>query len=549
VPRQNLTVRVLRQDPDGHEEPHYETYTVPKREKMSLLEVLEEIYLIDPSLTFSYSCRTGKCGSCTVRLNGTPVLACRHAVEGDGELTVEPIGSFPVYKDLLVDRDRFKERIRQSLPHHEPSRGSKHQTEGVLSESLIPYQSLTNCLGCLSCDSICPVLKAAPDRYLGPATTAVIAGPGPRLQNHQGEAIGVPVGASIEYCSFCLNCERACPYDIPFDRLNAVAKEAYFTKRGWPLHDEVLGRIGTLGKALSLVPGATRIQRSRIAKVLMEQILDFDQHIELPPFKSDDWLGQHRPSLEKGGRRVAFFVGCFARHIDPDLGRATIEVLEHNHVSVKIPQQQCCGMPFLSKGKLDNVKKMAEHNLRILHSLVEEQYDIIATCTSCSWMLKRGYPEALGLEEARDVAAKTYDLGEYLLGMRNAGELDTGFKPVNLSLAYHSPCHLKSQNIGHPFLDILMSIPNLKLNDATKDCCGLSGTYGFKRNKYDIATAVGQDLFEGIRASEALSVISECGMCRTQIAHGTGLSTSHPVNILHKAYFGEDDHLARPARN
>jgi glycerol-3-phosphate dehydrogenase subunit C len=98
----------------------------------------------------------------------------------------------------------------------------------------------------------------------------------------------------------------------------------------------------------------------------MEQLLDFDQHIPLPPFKSDNWLRGHRPTSDEGGRRVAFFVGCFARYIDPDIARATIEVLEHNHVSVTIPQQQCCGMPFLSKGKLDNVRKMAEHNLKTL---------------------------------------------------------------------------------------------------------------------------------------------------------------------------------------
>jgi glycerol-3-phosphate dehydrogenase subunit C len=164
-------------------------------------------------------------------------------------------------------------------------------------------------------------------------------------------------------------------------------------------------------------------------------------------------------------------------------------------------------------------------------------------------MLKRGYSEALRFEDAQDVAAKTYDLGEYLLGMRNTGVLDTGLKHVNLSMAYHTPCHLKSQDIGQPFLEILGSIPNLALNDATKACCGLSGTYGFKRSKYDIAMAVGQDLFDSIRASEAVRVISECGMCRTQITHGTGLSTSHPVNILHEAYFGEDARLIQSARN
>ncbi len=535
-----LSVKVLRYDPSEGETPHYATYTVSRRETMSLLEVLEEIYLQDPTLTFSYSCRTGKCGTCTVRLDGKPVLACRQPVEDKTELVVEPIASFPVYKDLLVDRDRFNVSVRESLPDRETSQKPKAESRAAIRESVIPYQALTNCNSCLSCDSLCPVRKAVPDLYPGPATTAMIAGPGSRTLSSRGESVGAPVGSSIDYCAFCLNCDDACPWDVPFHRLNAVAKQAYLTERGWDLHDEITGRIGELGKIMSHVPGAGAIQRSEIAKALMEWFLDFDRHIELPPFKRDLWIRDHYAVYRGDGSRVAFFVGCFGRYIDPELGKATIEVLKRNRVLVTVPKQQCCGMPPLSKGRLTETRKMAEHNVRSLRSFVEQGYDIVASCTSCSWMLKKGYPDTLQLDDASDIAARTYDLGEYLLGLKNSGLLDTDFKRTNLSLAYHTPCHLRSQEIGRPFLEILGSIPGITLTDATRPCCGLSGTYGFKKNKYGIAMTVGRELFEAIKASGADHVVSECGMCRTQITHGTALNTSHPIKIIHAAYGASD---------
>lgn len=112
-----MKVRVFRYDPAKDKEPHYSSRIVAKREKTSLLNVLEEVYLHqDPSLTFSYLCGTGKCGGCVVPLNGTPVLTCR-CVIGDREnvLLVEPIENLPAKKDFLVNRERFDRRVQEAV--------------------------------------------------------------------------------------------------------------------------------------------------------------------------------------------------------------------------------------------------------------------------------------------------------------------------------------------------------------------------------------------------------------------------------------------------
>jgi glycerol-3-phosphate dehydrogenase subunit C len=79
-------------------------------------------------------------------------------------------------------------------------------------------------------------------------------------------------------------------------------------------------------------------------------------------------------------------------------------------------------------------------------------------------------------------------------------------------------------------------IPGLKVTDADASCCGIAGSYGFKSEKQDIAMAVGENLFEKIRASGADGVLSDCATCRLQISQATGFTTLHPITILRQAY-------------
>jgi glycerol-3-phosphate dehydrogenase subunit C len=67
-------------------------------------------------------------------------------------------------------------------------------------------------------------------------------------------------------------------------------------------------------------------------------------------------------------------------------------------------------------------------------------------------------------------------------------------------------------------------------------CCGIAGTYGLKAEKYDIAMAVGADLFEQVRASGAQTVACDSETCRWQIAKATERPAVHPIDLLYRAY-------------
>jgi len=96
---------------------------------------------------------------------------------------------------------------------------------------------------------------------------------------------------------------------------------------------------------------------------------------------------------------------------------------------------------------------------------------------------------------------------------------------------------LPSEVAGHwrPWYNLLQQIPGVEMEDLNAGCCGMSGTYGFKEEKYPVSMEVGSELFAGIRASNPQAVVTECATCQMQIEHGTASSRAS-VDILLNAY-------------
>jgi Fe-S oxidoreductase len=244
---------------------------------------------------------------------------------------------------------------------------------------------------------------------------------------------------------------------------------------------------------------------------------------------------QRAKQTGKMNKKIAYFTGCTANYIEPEVGIATILVLERNGFRVVFPKQNCCAVPQLFYGNLQSFFRHSEANVR---SLAEVGCDIVTACTSCALAIKRDYPRLLKSQEAKAVAARTYDIMEYLV-MLNAGNLlNTAFHPVSHNLAYHAPCHLRTlgQELISHRLELLRLIPGTFVTWVDRGCCGMAGTFGVKRSNYDMSTTIGWALFEEIKRLAPDLVITECPGCKMQIGQGTGITVTHPILIVKEAY-------------
>jgi len=129
------------------------------------------------------------------------------------------------------------------------------------------------------------------------------------------------------------------------------------------------------------------------------------------------------------------------------------------------------------------------------------------------------------------VAGHTRDVHDLVEG------LTAGRPPVESlwkarRLAYHAPCHLRAAGRGDQPRRLIERMLGLRFAVANDKCCGMGGTYGLKAKHAAVSEAIAKETFDRILASGAEGVVTSCGMCRAQLAQGTGLPVYHPMEIL-----------------
>jgi glycerol-3-phosphate dehydrogenase subunit C len=207
-------------------------------------------------------------------------------------------------------------------------------------------------------------------------------------------------------------------------------------------------------------------------------------------------------------------------------------MLQSFHINVVLPPQVCCGLPALGNGNLALARTFARKNVASLSNYIDAGYDIVYTCTSCGLCLLQDYTGILEIPGAKKIAENSYDLHEYLLKLIAEREISPVFREVNRSLAYHIPCHLRALKIGYPAADLMKRIPGLDAAILDDACCGLSGSYGFKKTNEATALQLGARAVSLIRKTGAASIVADCGSCRMQLSGLSGMDAFDPAEIL-----------------
>jgi glycerol-3-phosphate dehydrogenase subunit C len=391
--------------------------------------------------------------------------------------------------------------------------------------------SLDHCVKCTICETLCPFAQATPlfpgPKYVGP-------------QAERYRLAGPSADASVDYCSGCGICTRVCPQGVKIAEINSRARARLWEERGIPLRNQLIARPSVLGRlGTPVAPLANWTLRNGPVRRLAERLLGLHRDAPLPKFAGrtfQRWAREHvSPAAD---RIVVYFHGCGTNYYEPTVGRMTVEVLEHNGFRVAIPQQDCCGLPLQSNGNFPAARAYVRRLAASLAPFARDGHPIVANSTSCGLMLKREAREILDVEDEDLVVVSdaTYDLCEFLLLLHERGELRTDFEPLRWTVPYHAPCQQQGHGIGKPALDLLALVPELRVTELDTDCCGIAGTYGLKKEKYDISMKVGERLFQLLRESQADVAACDSETCRWQLEHATGVHAVHPVELLHRAY-------------
>jgi len=401
---------------------------------------------------------------------------------------------------------------------------------GTLEEN--PKGTADHCTACTSCITTCPV-TAATSKFRGPK----LVGPAQSRMNFAEP----DAEASLEYCSNCKNCDISCPSGVAVSTLNMLQRGEYYRSHAHPLRDHILAHGEQMIKMARKLPFGSffaNLGADIGRKTGMLQKIGIAAKRPMPKYANKSFLQQFRSIKQKSyPNKVVFFPGCYINENDPAVGMAFVKVMQQNEYEVIVDEKfVCCGSPLVVTGYLDEAEANARTNTELIRKWTEQGYPILTCCTSCSLMLKQEYAELFDFPDLHENAKFVYDACEFLLDLHDKNRFNQDFQHEGGSYIYHAPCHLRVQGIGLPALELLSLIPNIAVENADAGCCGISGNYGFKEDKYEISMQVGQELFQRIKDSSTDTVISDCGTCRMQIEHGAGVKAIHPIEVLGEAY-------------
>ncbi len=214
-----IELEVLRYDPQNGGEPRFQMYQMPWRAEWVVLDALNHVKeQIDPTLSYRWSCHMAVCGSCGMMINGEPKLACKAFVRDyPDRIRVEPLGNFPIERDLVTVVDDFMAKLARVKPWLIPKE-PKSVEAGHYRQSpaeLKRYKQFTLCINCMLCYAACPEFALIP-KFVGPAAITLAhrynldSRDGGR--NQRQEEIAATEG--VWECSFAGACSEVCPKHV-----------------------------------------------------------------------------------------------------------------------------------------------------------------------------------------------------------------------------------------------------------------------------------------------------------------------------------------------
>ncbi len=364
----------------------------------------------------------------------------------------------------------------------------------------------------------------------------------------------------VDECFQCKLCYINCPYipelhewNLDFPRLMLRADAMQHANGIKSARDkattQMMGRTDLLGTlATSTGPIANRIVnaqpesgiRKAVAKVTGVSPVRL-----LPPYakqRFSTWF-KKRPkiNLSKAQGKVTVFPTCLVEYQETDIGKDLVKVYERNGIECNNTDAGCCGAPWLHSGNVKEFTKIAEKNIKTLAAEVRAGTDIVVPQPTCSYIIKKDYLDYVAdpalHADAELVAGHTYDAAEYLMKVHKGDDtsLDTEFHGETVeSITYHTPCHLRAQNIGFKSRD-LMKLTGAKVK-LVQQCSGVDGMWGFRAGNEDISVPIAKKLGDQIDKAGGDVVAGDCHLANTAIIEQTGRTPQHPLQVMARAY-------------
>ena len=399
-----------------------------------------------------------------------------------------------------------------------------------LQDYTISAHNFEECMKCTICTAYCPVVPVNP-LY-----------PGPKQAGPDGERLRLKdpwfFNKALKYCLNCKRCEVACPSGVHVADIIQAARIRY-DHTPPKLRDRMLASTDFMGTlARPFAPIVNTVTSLGVTKTVLDATMAIDHRRSFPKYSwqgFEAWLKRHAKEQALFPEQVAYYHGCYVNYNYPQLGKDLVKVMNALGVGVQLlDKEKCCGVAMIANGMSRQAKEHARHNVEVIGAAVEKGLPVVATSSTCAFTIRDEYPSLLEVDNS--AVRDSITLATRFVFEKLEAGAQLRFKPdFRMKVAYHVPCHMEKLGWGVFSERLMKLIPGLEFQLLDSACCGISGTYGFKKENYDASQAIGAKLFEQIRQVNPDVVACDCETCKWQIEMSTEYPVLHPISILAQA--------------
>ncbi len=351
----------------------------------------------------------------------------------------------------------------------------------------------------------------------------------------------------LDLCLSCKGCKGECPSNVDMAKLKAEYLYQHYKSHGPSFRTRLMANFSVLYKFAANIPAISNLFiTSKISSSVIKSVAGIAKKRSLPPVAKQTlytWFQKNNSQLQpkKPVKSVYFFADEFTNYSDVNGGSAAVRLLTALGYHVTLLQNEESGRTYISKGYLDEAKKVAIKNVKFYADKVSEQTPLIGTEPSTILSFRDEYLDLVDNDlrpTAVQLSKHCFTFEEFLAKEWQKGNIKKEqFNSEEKEVLIHGHCHQKAiSSVSHT--KNILSIPeNYKVKVIPSGCCGMAGSFGYEKEHFEISQKVGElVLLPAVRNASDETIIAAAGTsCRHQIHDGANRHALHPAEILWNA--------------
>ncbi|MFI2743654.1 FAD-binding and (Fe-S)-binding domain-containing protein [Zhouia sp. PK063] len=346
---------------------------------------------------------------------------------------------------------------------------------------------------------------------------------------------------ALALCLSCKACGTECPSNVDMTTLKAEFLYQYHKTNKASLRDKAFAYNTKLNALSSKFSGLSNtLFTNSFTSGIAKKTLGIAQKRSLPKvqrFNFKTFLQSLNPVVNPQ-KKVILYIDEFCEFLDVNIAKDAIVVLHRLGYAIKLFYGES-GRTFLSKGFLEQAKKLADDNIAALKEKIKYNTPVIGLEPSAILSFRDEYLRmAEDKSTAEQLSKNAFLIEEFIAKeIENKNITPDQFTRETKEIKFHAHCHQKALSNQKVSFDVLNLPVNYKVTIINSGCCGMAGSFGYEKEHYEVSMKIGETrLFPAIRKANDEVIIAANGTsCRHQIKDGTGKIAKHPITILKEA--------------